>query len=73
MRKELGSSVRKWQGGGWDLVVGLMPAEGPRVLAAPFRKKRKKNVDRDKNNIFKEYPQNSSGLLMAVLCKYFCA
>lgn len=42
MRKELGSSVRKWQGGGWDLVVGLMPAEGPRVLATPFRKKEKK-------------------------------
>lgn len=42
--------------------------------SAPFSVgKKKKDVERDKNNIFKECPQKSSGLVMAVLCKYFCA
>lgn len=83
VRKELGSIVRKGQWEAGDLAIPdahlwtdaskgtegwLCTSQG----SAPFRVE-KKDVGRDKNNIFKECPQQSSSLLMAVLCKYFCA
>lgn len=81
--KELGSGVMRgqWEAGGLVVRSAHPWADASKETegwlwssqsSAPFRVENK-DVERDKNNLFKECPQKSSGLGMAVLCKYFCA